>query len=454
MLVWDKKKNHVFFTASVFLLTLASLITLLLFNGGGLQGMSEENIDLTAGGYGIEPFAYQPLAITGAGCSPDGLLVKVMADDLGFSSSYELLMPSMGDANTLILAPGGSALGMGHAGTDPDSEEDRVQGLIDEAKLGGKSIICIHLGGTARRGELSDRYNQLAAENADLIIVAGAGDDDGFFSNIASSLGILFIQVGSIQEVAGPLEEAVIPETEPPGDPDPGPAPPVGYYGDITGDRQVTVSDVVLAMQSILGLEELDLDQLTAADVDVNGVVDINDVIYLMQYILQLRDTLPVVKPFAEQPLAISGAGGAPDYTLLAGIAAEEGYSFEYALMLEALGDANTLILAPGGSMKGITEGGSDPDTEEERVQSLIDEAKGAGTPVICIHLGGTARRGSLSDRYNRLVAENADLIIVSGHGDHDGFFGNIARDNGTPIFHVSSLQDVSGPLSMAFTDD
>lgn len=65
-------------------------------------------------------------------------------------------------------------------------------------------------------------------------------------------------------------------------------------YGDVNEDGVVNVEDVVLVMQYILGLTQLDPDQQNAADVNGDGIINVEDVVLVMQYVLSLIDNFPV----------------------------------------------------------------------------------------------------------------------------------------------------------------
>lgn len=161
-------------------------------------------------GYGITPFALQPLAITSAGGTSDGTLVQAMANHYDIENFYEIDLESLGNADTLILVAGRS-FKLGSPPTiDYDVEVARVDNLITEAREAGASIIAMHLGGTGCRGALSDPFNKLAAESADLIIVAGDGDHDNFFTDIANTHDIPIVHVPSMRDAGGPLAGAVI----------------------------------------------------------------------------------------------------------------------------------------------------------------------------------------------------------------------------------------------------
>ena len=62
--------------------------------------------------------------------------------------------------------------------------------------------------------------------------------------------------------------------------------------------------------------------------------------------------------------------------------------------------DCKTLILAVGGSSKGLGAAGIDADQELARTDALISSAKEKGIIVLALHTGGSARRGTLSDSF------------------------------------------------------
>jgi len=137
--------------------------------------------------------AEEPILITSAGQSSDALMAKILADKAGLNFIFDKnASPEKTDSvKTIIIVSGGSVKGMGAAGIDKEQEYERVQNLIDRAQKNNKKIICMHVGGQSRRGNLSDYYNLLVAENSDMIIVAKEGDsEDKFFSNIAKDKNI------------------------------------------------------------------------------------------------------------------------------------------------------------------------------------------------------------------------------------------------------------------------
>ncbi len=65
-------------------------------------------------------------------------------------------------------------------------------------------------------------------------------------------------------------------------------------FGNIDGKESINVNDVVLLMQYVLDLETLDVDQRERADVNGNGFINVQDVTLVMQWVLGLIDEFPV----------------------------------------------------------------------------------------------------------------------------------------------------------------
>ena len=157
----------------------------------------------TATGVG-EAFAQFPALVTSGGQSADYQMIGTVMSKQGMDFTLNNLATSadLGDAKTLIVVVGGSSKGLGAAGIDADGELARVGELIDAAKAKGISVIAMHTGGSARRGDLSDKFIAPVFEKADYAIVVKAGDEDGLMSGICSEKGIQMASISSISEVA------------------------------------------------------------------------------------------------------------------------------------------------------------------------------------------------------------------------------------------------------------
>ena len=62
--------------------------------------------------------------------------------------------------------------------------------MIAAAKDAGVKILFMHVGGEARRGELTDRFVSLSAPAANYLIVVADGNKDGFMTNAAGGAPI------------------------------------------------------------------------------------------------------------------------------------------------------------------------------------------------------------------------------------------------------------------------
>lgn len=157
-----------------------------------------------------EAIAEQPVLLTSAGQSADYEMVKTMLDKNDIKCEKNSLATSadLDGVKTLMLAVGGSSKGLGAAGIDANGELERVTELVDAAKEKGIIVIAVHVGGEARRGELSDKFIAPSLEKADYVIVVADGDKDGLMKGLAAKAGIPFDEVSSMADVVPKLGAA------------------------------------------------------------------------------------------------------------------------------------------------------------------------------------------------------------------------------------------------------
>ena len=173
-------------------------------NGGASASAAGEVAGLT------EAFAESPILVTSGGQSADYQMIGTVMGKLGMDYEINNLATSadLGDAKTLIVVVGGSSKGLGAAGIDADGEPARLEELMAGAKDAGLSIIAMHTGGEARRGDLSDKFITPVFEKADYAIVVSAGDEDGLMSGICAGADIPMDVIGSISDVTTVLPAA------------------------------------------------------------------------------------------------------------------------------------------------------------------------------------------------------------------------------------------------------
>lgn len=152
-----------------------------------------------------EAIAESPIVLTSVGQSADVNVVQTLMKKCEIETDLNSTVTAddLGNYKTLVLAIGGSSKGLGAAGVDENQELDRVKGVIAKAKEQGMTIIALHIGGSARRGTLSDKFIPDALAASDAAIIVSEGDSDGLMKGIVTENGIptAFIdnQVGAVE---------------------------------------------------------------------------------------------------------------------------------------------------------------------------------------------------------------------------------------------------------------
>jgi hypothetical protein len=157
--------------------------------------------------------------------------------------------------------------------------------------------------------------------------------------------------------------------------------------------------------------------------------------------------------PRFEQPLLITSAGQSADVQIAAVLAKRAGLTANLSknATYQDLGNKKTLAIVIGVSMKGLGAAGLDLDQEKARVTALITEAQKQNIPLLCLHLGGEARRGELSDQIIQVFLPHAQMVIVVASGNKDGLFTNICKDNNIPLLEVERASEAQELLKNIF---
>jgi hypothetical protein len=165
---------------------------------------------ITLLGFAGTSFAAEVL-LTPFGQSPDAMMVKVVLKKFGVEGQLEKVLQADGlqDEKVLIAVVAGSSKGLGAAGIDKDAEIARMQGLAEAARTKGMKVLVMHIGGTGRRGALTDMFIVEAVPMADRLIVVEGGDHDGLFTRLAQESGVELLPAPSIRETAGPLQQVL-----------------------------------------------------------------------------------------------------------------------------------------------------------------------------------------------------------------------------------------------------
>jgi hypothetical protein len=156
----------------------------------------------------------QPLLITSAGQSAEVQLVSVLAKraHLDFTLSKLAAAPELDKVSTLVLSLGVSLKGLGAAGVDINQEKERVSSLLKHAQETDKPLICFHLGGDVRRGQISDEFITDFLPYAKAAIVVKSGNQDGLFQRICQENDILLIEVERVGDALQPFQALFTPQ--------------------------------------------------------------------------------------------------------------------------------------------------------------------------------------------------------------------------------------------------
>ncbi len=154
-----------------------------------------------------------------------------------------------------------------------------------------------------------------------------------------------------------------------------------------------------------------------------------------------------------QQPVLISSAGQSADVKLVELLASRVKLDAETIPMatVDDLEGVKTLLIVPGFSSKGLGAAGISQEEEMDRVQALVDAARGEHIPIILMHVGGNARRMGQSDAFNALVGKNSRHMIVVSQGNEDNFFSDIASENHIPLDLAENIAAAATPLGELF---
>lgn len=123
-------------------------------------------------------------------------LVETTADAEGDFETKDLLTASEVEEGAVVFAVvGASTKGLGGAGTDINKETTRANEFATAASEGKLTIISLHLGKQARRGDLSDGIIEIVEKASAVMLISDDGEGtggnyDGLMGNIAKENSI------------------------------------------------------------------------------------------------------------------------------------------------------------------------------------------------------------------------------------------------------------------------
>lgn len=164
-------------------------------------------------------------------------------------------------------------------------------------------------------------------------------------------------------------------------------------------------------------------------------------------------DVKEITEAIAEGPVLLTSVGQSADVNVVQTLMkkCEIECDLNASVTGNDLGDYKTIVMAIGGSSKGLGAAGVNENQEIERVKGVIAQAKEKGMTIIALHIGGSARRGTLSDKFVPDALAAADAAIIVAEGDSDGMMKAIVTEGGIPTSYVENQLGALEPLKVVF---
>ena len=139
-----------------------------------------------------------------------------------------------------------------------------------------------------------------------------------------------------------------------------------------------------------------------------------------------------------EAPILVTSFGQSADTSMMDAIMKRSGvkdYAFNALAKDTDIKNYKTVIIVCGASSKGLGAAG-------------INETNPA---VIMCHLGGSMRRGVLSDKLTDMVLEVAKYMVVVEDANFDGKFTTVAQEKNIPLTYLYAIKDGMDVFSALF---
>ena len=151
-----------------------------------------------------------------------------------------------------------------------------------------------------------------------------------------------------------------------------------------------------------------------------------------------------VNKSLYSQPVFVTSFGQSTDAAMLDTVMKRIGvdYAYNATANADAVKGYKTVVIAVGASTKGLGAAGISEAEETERAKAIMQAIAETGAQVICCHIGGSARRGTLSDVFADMVMEKASYIVLKEDANFDYKFTKYAEEHNLPISLIYATKD------------
>lgn len=148
-----------------------------------------------------------------------------------------------------------------------------------------------------------------------------------------------------------------------------------------------------------------------------------------------------------EGPYVLTSAGQSADFQMVKTMMKMnkmENYTEDALLKPDTIPEGTgTIIVVIGGSSKGLGAAGIDAEQELKRLEDVLAFAKEKEIPVLAMHIGGSARRGDLSDKFiEPVVAASKACIVVEEANTADKLFDTLSEKYGVPMTYIAKKSD------------
>ena len=149
-------------------------------------------------------------------------------------------------------------------------------------------------------------------------------------------------------------------------------------------------------------------------------------------------------KSLYKQPVFVTSFGQSTDAAMLDTVMKRIGVDYVYnaTATADTIKGYKTIIIAVGASTKGLGAAGISEADETARAKAIMEYINNNDVEVICCHIGGSARRGTLSDLYSDMVMEKASLIVLKEDANFDYKFTKYAEEHNKPISLIYATKD------------
>ena len=160
------------------------------------------------------------------------------------------------------------------------------------------------------------------------------------------------------------------------------------------------------------------------------------------------------VSSFNPLALRVTSFGQSTDAAMLDTVMKRIGvqYAYNATATADAVKGYKTVVIAVGASTKGLGAAGISEAEETERAKAIMQVIEETGAEVICCHIGGSARRGTLSDLFADMVMAKASWIVLKEDANFDYKFTKFAEEHNVPISLIYATKDALTVFTEVFS--